>query len=162
MNFEFWRVFLLLSSSFQVIFGLTIAFCTPRILPWYPEALHQTLWNTPTVHPEAERLYAWLFGVLGATMAGSALLQVFVVQYPFKNREPWAWWGLLLALLIWAIPDTALSLYFGIIPNALFNLIPLAGGLIPLLLTYDAFQQMKVRGEPHGYVTRTTQYISRE
>jgi hypothetical protein len=144
MTFEFWRTLLLINSGFQVMFGLVIAFATPRVLPWYPEAVHRTLWNTPDVHPEAVRLYDWLFGVLGATMAGAALLQVFVVLYPFKNREPWAWWGLLLALLIWAIPDTALSLYFGVVPNVLFNVLPIVMGLVPLLFTYRFFHPIGV------------------
>ena len=139
MNFAFWRLWLLINHAFQAVFGLVIAIATPRILPWYPEALHQALWNMPNVHPEAVRLYDWLFGVLGSTMAGAALMQVFVVLYPFTNREPWAWWGLLLALLIWAVPDTALSLYFGVAPNALFNIIPVFTGLIPLLFTYRFF-----------------------
>lgn len=145
MSFEFWRIWLLISQGFQVVFGLIIAFCTPRILPWYPEALHRTLWNTHNVHPEAERLYAWLFGVLGSTMAGAALIQVFVIQFPFKNREPWAWWGLLFALLIWAIPDTAISLYFRVLPNVLFNLLPIVLGLLPLLFTYRVFQSPNPR-----------------
>jgi hypothetical protein len=144
MSFEFWRIWLLISQGLQVVFGLVIAFYTPRILPWYPEALHRTLWNTPSVHPEAERLYIWLFGVLGATIAGAALMQVFVIQFPFKNREPWAWWGLLFALLIWAIPDTALSLYFGIVPNAVFNMLPIIAGLYPLLFTYRFFHPLAV------------------
>jgi hypothetical protein len=122
------------------VFGLVIAFCTPRVLPWYPDALHLALWETPTVPSEAERLYNWLFGVLGSTMAGAALMQAVVIQFPFKNREPWAWWGLLFALLIWAIPDTALSLYFRVIPNVLFNLLPIIMGLLPLLFTYRFFQ----------------------
>ncbi|MGE0683611.1 MAG: hypothetical protein AB7P69_22275 [Candidatus Binatia bacterium] len=144
MSFEFWRIWLLISQGFQVVFGLVIAFCTPRILPWYPEALHLALWETPIVPSEAERLYNWLFGVLGTTMAGAALMQVFVIRFPFKNREPWAWWGLLLALLIWAIPDTIISLYFGIVPNALFNTLPIIAGLCPLLFTYRFFYPLAV------------------
>jgi len=144
MSFTFWRMWLLINHAVQAVFGLVIAFATPRILPWYPEALHRTLWNTPDVHPEAMRLYDWLFGVLGSTMAGAALLQVCVVLSPFKNREPWAWWGLLLALLIWAIPDTALSLYFGVVPNALFNALPILTGLVPLLFTYRFFSPIGV------------------
>jgi hypothetical protein len=144
MSFEFWRMWLLINQGLQAVFGLMIAFCTPRILPWYPEALHLTLWNSPGVHPEAEQLYNWLFGVLGATMAGAALLQTFVIQFPFKKRELWAWWGLLLALLIWAIPDTIISLSLGVIPNALFNVLPISAGLIPLLFTYRFFRPVEV------------------
>lgn len=73
------------------------------------------------------------FMVLGAVMAGWSLLMLLIVQGPLKEGAPWAARSLLLAVALWFILDTGMSLVLGFPTHALFN-VPFALALgIPLL-----------------------------
>ena len=71
--------------------------------------------------------------VLGAVMAGWSLLMLLIVRGPLKEGASWAPRFLLLALALWFVLDTGMSLVLGFPTHALFN-IPFALALgIPLL-----------------------------
>jgi len=75
-------------------------------------------------------------GPLGGTIAGSYLMQTFIVAVPFKRREPWAWHALLWPMLLWFCVDSIISAFHGAYFNIyLINLVPLMIFGIPLLAT---------------------------
>ncbi|MFP6654062.1 MAG: hypothetical protein VCB25_00440 [Myxococcota bacterium] len=47
------------------------------------------------IDASALAMRAFLMGPLGATIAGSYLLQAFVVAIPFRVRQAWAWHAVL-------------------------------------------------------------------
>jgi len=65
----------------------------------------------------------------------------FIVQNPFRNKERWAWDALILAFSLWYLTDTAISLSFGVIFNALFNTIIFIAAILPLLFTRKEFKK---------------------
>lgn len=72
--------------------------------------------------------------VLGAVLAGWALLMLQVVHGPLRDGLPWAWSFLVRSLALWFVLDTGMSLVLGFPGHALFNVpfalalgIPLAG-----------------------------------
>jgi len=70
--------------------------------------------------------------VLGAVMAGWAILMVQIVRGPLKEGSVWAWTFLVQSLSLWFILDTGMSLVLRYPSHALFN-IPFAVALgIPL------------------------------
>lgn len=72
------------------------------------------------------------FMVLGAVMAGWALLMIQLVRGPVRDGAPWAWTILVRSLALWFVLDTGMSLVLGYPSHALFNL-PFALALgIPL------------------------------
>jgi hypothetical protein len=128
-------------NAFTAILGLALVVAGPRVLPPYYVLVNRALWGQVDLPPQASVLYPWLFAVLGATIAGTAVARLFITHYPFRNRQPWGWNALVASYLVWFIPDTAASLVHGVWPNAVFNLFPFALELIPLLLSRPFFRE---------------------
>ena len=73
---------------------------------------------------------------LGATIAGFYLLQVFIVAYAFRQRQPWAWYAIFSSTLLWFVVDSGMSLLHGAYFNVfMINLFPLGLFGIPLFAT---------------------------
>jgi hypothetical protein len=51
-----------------------------------------------------------------------------------RRSQGWAWWACLGAVIAWFVIDESFSLYFGVVINAVGNLILLAAFLVPLAL----------------------------
>jgi hypothetical protein len=81
----------------------------------------------------------WIYGVLGATMAGWGVCVAFIAAVPFKRREKWAWNCLALAVSLWFVIDTFLSWRFGALFNMVFNVLIFLAALVPLLLSRKFF-----------------------
>lgn len=83
--------------------------------------------------PEVREYLRLPFMVLGAVMAGWSLLMLLIVRGPLREGAPWAARFLLLALVLWFVLDTGMSLVLGFPTHALFN-IPFVLALgIPLI-----------------------------
>lgn len=133
-RFRFWRNWLLAAGAAQVPFGLALAFLgLERILPAYHRAMCRAIWDGPTVPETARLFHDWLFAVLGATLAGWGALVAWIAYGPLARGERWAWRAVAASLLLWFVPDTAMSAYYGVRPNVWFNLAALAALGAPLL-----------------------------
>jgi len=72
------------------------------------------------------------FMVLGAVMAGWALLMLQLVRGPLREGSAWVWTLLVRSLLLWFVLDTGMSVALGHPSHALFN-VPFAFALgVPL------------------------------
>jgi hypothetical protein len=82
----------------------------------------------------------WVYGMLGATMAGWGITLVYIVLNPFARGEKWSRNAIAAGIALWFAVDTFMSAY----THAYFNvgvnvlLIVLAG--IPLLMTWKHFE----------------------
>jgi hypothetical protein len=87
-----------------------------------------------SIDTDAVRDYLKLpYRVLGAVMAGWALLMIQIVRGPLKENSTWAWNILVRPLTLWFILDTGMSLVLGYPMHALFN-VPFAIALgVPLV-----------------------------
>ena len=138
--FRFWQRWLLVASVAFCVFGVVVAVApnAPFLKPW--TAGVAAAFYDGAEPAEAAAFRAFILGPLGATIAGSYLLQAGVAAVPFARREPWAWWVTLGALALWFTVDSALSLAHGAAFNVLLiNLAPLAVYLPPLVATRRAF-----------------------
>lgn len=104
------------------------------------EQISPAFWNhqddiTPAMH-DYQR---WLLGVSGAVMTSWGVLLFFILRYPFKHREKWAWNCITIALLTWFVVDESFSLYFEVYFNAIFNLGLLLATGLPLIFTRRFF-----------------------
>ena len=86
-----------------------------------------------SINTDAVRDYLLLpYMVLGAVMAGWAILMIQIVRGPLKENSTWAWAFLVRSLSLWFVLDTGMSLVLGYPMHAVFNL-PFAVALgIPL------------------------------
>ncbi|HLG22546.1 MAG TPA: hypothetical protein VI382_07000 [Candidatus Manganitrophaceae bacterium] len=65
----------------------------------------------------------------------------FIAYYPFRAKETWSWNCIALGVAVWFIVDTAISLYFKVGFNALFNTLFLICIGLPLLFTRKQFDR---------------------
>ena len=140
-RFSFWQAWLFVASLVIVAFGLALAlFNQTAPFDWlFNDRVNRAFWSSPDVPAAAASFQQWIYGVLGATVAGWGVVIAFIARDPFARRERWAWNGLALSLLAWFIPDTALSLRFGVTVNAILNLLLFVIVLLPLAFTRQAF-----------------------
>ncbi len=140
MDFEAWRRFLFAASVFFAVFGLVAAVGIHTFLfdMWTSQIDAVFFGGQPSESALAMRNF--LMGPLGGTIAGSYTLQSFIVAVPFKNREPWAWWAVLIGMLVWFVIDSSVSLWHGAVFNVwMINLTPIVVFGIPLIATRKAF-----------------------
>lgn len=138
-RFAFWQRWLFWASVATGGLGVSLAFFDTQLVPGFPEAVNQALWRTPTMPAEVVTYHRFTHAVLGATILSWAITMAFLAHHPFRKREPWAWWCMTASLLGWFALDTSMSLYFGVWPNAVFNLVALVFLGTPLVFTRSAF-----------------------
>jgi hypothetical protein len=139
-SFSFWQRWLFVFSLIVVIFGLGMATLnrTP-LFAIFDSQVNPVFWGTDFLPAGVVPFQGWIYGVLGATMAGWGVFLAFVARYPFRNRERWAWNALLMGLSLWYLTDTALSLSFGVVFNAIFNTAIFILAIVPLIFTRQEF-----------------------
>lgn len=85
------------------------------------------------------RFRAWIYGVLGATIAGWGLCLVGVVRVAFTRGERWSWIVVAAAITLWYAVDTGCSAYYQVYFNVAFNTVVILAVWVPLLATRRAF-----------------------
>jgi len=78
----------------------------------------------------------WIYGVLGATVAGWGVFVYFLARFPFARRERWAWHCALVGILLWFTLDTGISLAAGVFFNVGLNSLIFLLAIIPLAFTW--------------------------
>lgn len=139
-RFNLWYRWLLVISSVIVIFGIFMAvFNQSPIFDLFNQQIDPVFWGDDSTPGAYAQFQGWVYGVLGSTMAGWGLMLSFLVQNPFQRREKWAWNAIAISLGFWYLLDTAISLYFGVNFNALFNTLLLIMVLIPMTFSRKYF-----------------------
>lgn len=134
-SFSFWRQWLLLVSVLVAAFGLLLALFnqTPAFDFLFNSHVNRVFWGSDAIDGRTVTFQKWIYGVLGATVAGWGVVLAFLARHPVRWKERWAWNCLATGMLVWFIPDTLISLYFGVVFNAAFNVLLLVAVLVPLL-----------------------------
>ncbi|MBN1452834.1 MAG: hypothetical protein JW963_17585 [Anaerolineales bacterium] len=141
-KFLFWQRWLFVFSLIVTVFGMGMALLNrTSLFAVFDGQVDPVFWGASPLPAGVDRFQGWIYGVLGATMAGWGVFLAFIAQVPFRNRERWAWNALLLGLSLWYVTDTAISLYFGVIFNAVFNTAFFILALLPLLFTRQDFRK---------------------
>jgi hypothetical protein len=141
-KFRFWYTWLLSVSILSVVTGLIIAlFPGSFMFEHHTTALEQSFFDGQ-MDNDADHMRRFFFGIIGGTIAGYFLLQTFIVIYAFKKREIWSWYAILLAILLWFITDSILSLWHGAFFNVwMINIPSLALTIVPLAMTRRYFHK---------------------
>ena len=140
-TFSFWQRWLLVVSILVVLFGVVMALFNGTVLfALFNSQIDPVFWGAAGIPADAARFQQWIYGVLGAMMAGWGVFLAFIAHYPFKAKERWSRNCMIVGLLLWYTLDTAISLYFGVYFNALFNTILLALAIPPLAFTWKQFK----------------------
>ena len=139
-TFKFWQRWLLVVSWIIVLFGLAMAFLNAT--PFFDlmnDRVNPVFWGEGPV-PHASALFVrWIYGVLGATVAGWGVFMVFIARIPFNRHERWARDAILFGLLLWYVMDTSITLYFKVAFNAALNTTLFIMGMLPIIMTWRSF-----------------------
>ena len=141
-RFAFWQKWLLAVSVYLIAFGIVLAlFPQSRLMNLaFNNQINPAFWAAPSdMGPGTVRFQAWIYGVLGATVAGWGVLLAFISHFPFKAKERWAWNAIAAGIGLWFIIDSPLSACYGVSLNLLFNTALLLLIAIPLAATRKAF-----------------------
>jgi len=141
-SFNFWYRWLFVIGIIIVAFGVFMAvFNQSPFFRLFNDQIDPVFWEDAAIPDASTEFQGWVYGVLGATMAGWGLMLIFIIQYPFRHCEKWAWTAIASSLGFWYLLDTALSLYFGVYFNAVFNTLLLLVLTPPLIATRKEFQK---------------------
>jgi len=142
LTYLVWQRWLLAVSLIIVAFGIALALLNGTVVfDLFNAQIDPVFWGAAGIPADAARFQQWIYGVLGATVAGWGVFLAFIAYYPFRAREKWAWNCVIVGLLLWYLIDTSISLYFGVVFNAVFNTLLLALAIPPLAFTRKHFAQ---------------------
>jgi len=133
---------LFIVSLIMSVFGVLLAlFNATPLFAVFDRQINPVFWSTVDIPGEARDYQKWVYGVLGATLAGWGVFVAFIAHYPFQQKEKWAWNCILAGLLVWFVIDTAISLNFKVYFNAAFNTALFAAVVLPLWFSRKHFAQ---------------------
>lgn len=140
-KFSFWYQWLFVVGLLLVVFGVALALFnqTPIFDFLFNNQIDPVFWVDGQALPEMSRFQQWVYGVLGATIAGWGICVAFLARNPFQNKEFWAWNAIALGITVWFVIDTALSLCFQVVFNLAFNTVLFIVFWLPLAFTRGYF-----------------------
>ena len=146
-NFSFWQKWLLIVSIIISLFGIYIALFNQTFLfnLLLIDKVNTTFFSASGISSDVIIFQKWIYGVLGATVFGWGIFLSFIAHYPFKRKEKWAWNCFLTGIICWFVMDTSISVYFGVIVNAIFNTVLFLGIIIPLVFSRKNFVNKSVK-----------------
>lgn len=141
-SFDFWQRWLVAAGVLVTVFGVFIALLNGTALfdTLFNKPVDAVFWDHNGPDARTQDFQRWVYGILGATVAGWGVCLIFMARYPFKRREPWAWNGLVASMGLWFVLDSAISLSARNYFNALVINVPLMLlVLLPLWFTRKSF-----------------------
>lgn len=139
-EFSFWQRWLFAVGALLTVFGIVMAFFSgTAVFELFNSQVDPVFWRTEDIADNARRFQQWIYGVLGATVAGWGVFVTFVAHYPFRKKEKWSWDCLVVGLLLWYLTHTAISLNFKVYFNAVFNTVLLVLVMLPVIFTRRYF-----------------------
>jgi FtsH-binding integral membrane protein len=141
-SFQFWQRWLLIVTILIAVFGVVITLLSGSALfdTLFNDQVNPVFWDNGGPDATTQDFQQWVYGVLGAVMAGWGVFLAFVAYYPFKRREPWAWNCFVAGVGVWFVLDSYISLSAGNYFNQFAINVPLLVlVLVPLWFTRKDF-----------------------
>ena len=137
---DFWTTWLFVVVVALSMFGVALALlsATP-LFDLFHRQIDPVFGGTQPVSGATHDYQHWIYGILGAVLAGWRSTLAGVSWFPFRARQPWAWWCLGVGIVLWCVIDTSLSLSFRVFFNVAFNLVIFLATMLPLSLTWARF-----------------------
>ncbi len=139
-GFAFWRIWLFVGCVSMIVLGLLMVFFNQHpLFVSFNEPIHRVFWPNLEITDAVTDFQRWVYGAWGAAIAAMGVFAIFLAQQGFSRREKWARNCLGVSILVWYALDTAVSLFSGVVDNAIFNTVCLIGFSLPLLFTWRHF-----------------------
>jgi hypothetical protein len=140
ISFNWWQKWLVVLGCIVTTFGTFMALANAGpLFELFNQQIDPVFWNGQALPDQALAFRTWVYGAWGGTVAGWGIFMIFLASRPFKGKESWAWWCLVVGLGWWYILDSGLSWYAGVTFNVIFNSILLIAAAVPLISTAPSF-----------------------
>lgn len=138
----FWYTWLKVVATFSIIFGMLLAiFNHTDLFRIVNDQLELIYFTNTVLTAEIASMQYWLIGIIGAVMAGWSVLVYFLILFPLKKKQLWAWNAITVSLVIWFTLDTWASLKYGASFNVIMNVIFIFQYAAPLLFLRSSMQK---------------------
>lgn len=146
-KFNFWQKWFFITALIIIVLGLGLAFLgqTTIFNCLINNQINNAFYGTPQIPEDAFKYQRFIYGVLGAVVAGWGIVLAFIAQHPFKKKEKWVWKSIILGASFWFITDTGFSVYYKAYNNALMNTLLFIIIVLPLILTRNEFKRNEFR-----------------
>jgi hypothetical protein len=140
-NFLFWQRWLLVLAIAFV--GLGIVMALPFGANLFDTLINPVFWEDGAMPANVYAFKAFIYGVLGASMAGWGMLFAFIIYYPFQQKEKWAWNALLAGFTLWFVFGLYVSFRAGVYANVVGDIVFYVLVMVPLFFTRKAFVHLE-------------------
>ncbi len=146
-SLRFWTRWLLAVGWLLVGAGVLLAIAgqTDLFLNGLAAPFHVPFWDTPP-GPEVSGYQGWVYGMLGATVAGWGVFALAVTRHGFARGEAWARRYLAAGVALWFVVDTTVSALHAVWANVAFNTLVLVAVLLPVVAARRAFGASDLEG----------------
>jgi len=132
---KIWIHWLMVVLAIMTIMGLALVF-TPFVDMTLGSHYYNTYFDYDAYSVISDgdlRFQTFLYGVSGAVMASWAIVMLFLVMFPLRQGQRWAWYALVISVLVWFIGDGYASVVTGFALHAGLNLSVFIPLMIPLV-----------------------------
>lgn len=136
----FWFRWLQGVTAGTILFGLALA-CLPELTrQGFSLLLYGTAGALTAFGPAVQPYLTLAHSVMGSVMVGWGLALWLTLHGPFRRGERHGWDLFVISLVGWYVPDTTVSLWTGLWPNAVLNTIFGLAYSLPLVATWSCFR----------------------
>ena len=139
-NLNFWWRWLVAADIIVIVFGAAQALLPDLIRQGFSLLVFGSASYVDTFPQDAIRYITLTHAVMGSAMIGWGVSMMYTLLTQFRNGEWTGWISPAVALILWFIPDTTISIVTGFWQNAVLNVGFILLFAIPLAATYRTFR----------------------
>ncbi len=139
-NLNFWWRWLVAADIIVIVFGAAQALLPDLIRQGFSLLVFGSASYIDTFPQDAIRYITLTHAVMGSVMIGWGVSMMYTLLTQFRTGEWTGWVSIAIAMTLWFIPDTAMSILTGFWQNAVLNVGFILLFVIPLAATYRTFR----------------------
>lgn len=140
-NLNFWWRWLVAADIIVIVFGATQSLLPNLVRQGFSLMVFGSADYMESFPPDAIRYITLAHAIMGAVMIGWGVSMMYTLLTQFRNGEWTGWISIAIALTLWFIPDTVMSILTGFWQNAVLNIGFILLFVIPLAATYKTFKK---------------------
>lgn len=135
----FWYRWLQAVTAGTILFGLALAALPDLARQGFGLLMYGQAGAVAAFGPEVQPYLTLAHAVMGSVMVGWGLALWLTLAGPFRRGERHGWIVFVVSLVGWFVPDTTVSLWTGLWPNAVLNSVFAVAFAVPLIATRSCF-----------------------
>ena len=143
---KFWLGWMKITVVAVIILGImTIFFADSQLMIIFNAPFKRIFIDKIGYSTELVHMIRFLENSMGIMLIAWSVIMYFLIQFPLKKGEIWAWNALFLSVLTWYLPSVGISLYYKINSMILFDTIVFLQAMAPLLILRNSILKGKIK-----------------